>query len=789
MRVWNLEIGSRFKLPLAADSRFCEPDYTNDQIWELVVGEGDPLALAVQTTYGLRAHWHRIFPRFIYKDVDLTNPAHFYESPRIQSLFPNHITLHFSPFKGIEVNAGYWIPSSQVITGKIQIINQNNSIESIHLELVNLLSPLDDKGEGTAVIPMKTTHIVKGKTGNLEPVCFVTGSPKPGLGPYPALALNLEILPGNSRSLVWAQAALGNVEASFNLAKQTANRNWDAEIARVELLNSAQMVEIYTGNPDWDCALTTSQRTAFSLFFPKSKFLNHPSFVLDRQMDNGHPLREDGSDYPFSWNGQSPLDAYYLTDLILPGGSGLAEGVLRNFLEVQRDDGTIDWRPGLAGQQSRLMATPILATLALKIDTHKSDHNLLCELYPALLKFFKSWFRPELDQDCDFFPEWQHPIQAGLEENPLFDLWNPQTQGLEIRYLESPALASLLFLECRSLIKIAQLIQKEQDLLWLKDIQQKLEAAVENSYSHVDKIYHYRDFESHLTLKGIPLVEFKGSGMIPVRWASEQPCRLQIHLFTIGDNTRPASFQIFGETGRKEIHETINPRSFTWVHGHAYATSRNLFTKVKEIQVFGLGNIDQSWLSTVDHFHKDCSLLLPLFSEIPSPERAREIVDNTLQKFVGDYGLSISPVRKQDNDSSVLSPISSLWSHLIIHGLLVYGYRSLAADLLKRWMDAFRLPQLHLNPSGEFFVLPSQLAGKVHSLYRLAPIGLYLEVLGVQITDQYIIISGDNPFNQPQTIKYRGISITRHIQDTVITYPSGQTVTVEGNGPHHISLV
>ena len=146
-------------------------------------------------------------------------------------------------------------------------------------------------------------------------------------------------------------------------------------------------------------------------------------------------------------------------------------------------------------------------------------------------------------------------------------------------------------------------------------------------------------------------------------------------------------------------------------------------------------------------------------------------------------------MRKQDNDSSVLTSISPLWSHLIIHGLLSYGYRQLAADLLKRWMDAFRLPQLHLNPSGEFFVLPSQLAGKVHSLYRLAPIGLYLEVLGVRISDQNIIISGDNPFYQPQTIKYRGISITRHIHDTVISYPSGQTVTVEGSGPHHISLV
>ncbi len=61
---WNLAAGDPLSLTLAADARLTTTDYTNDQIWELSLGGGEPAALALQTTYGLRAHWMRLFPRF-----------------------------------------------------------------------------------------------------------------------------------------------------------------------------------------------------------------------------------------------------------------------------------------------------------------------------------------------------------------------------------------------------------------------------------------------------------------------------------------------------------------------------------------------------------------------------------------------------------------------------------------------------------------------------------------------------------------------------------------------------
>ena len=63
MREWNLTTGDPLQLTIAADARLCAPNYADDQIWQLDLGGGDPSALGLRTTYGLRARLMRIFPR------------------------------------------------------------------------------------------------------------------------------------------------------------------------------------------------------------------------------------------------------------------------------------------------------------------------------------------------------------------------------------------------------------------------------------------------------------------------------------------------------------------------------------------------------------------------------------------------------------------------------------------------------------------------------------------------------------------------------------------------------
>jgi len=79
--------------------------------------------------------------------------------------------------------------------------------------------------------------------------------------------------------------------------------------------------------------------------------------------------------------------------------------------------------------------------------------------------------------------------------------------------------------------------------------------------------------------------------------------------------------------------------------------------------------------------------------------------------------------------------------------------------------------------------------GKVNSLTGLAPVGFFLQVVGIKsLGDSQIVLSGTNPFPWPVTVKYKGRTITRNQEDSEIVFLSGERISVKGPGPHRISL-
>ena len=309
------------------------------------------------------------------------DPASFHQAPRIQSFYPNYLSIVFYPIAGIEAVCEYWLPSSKIAAGRISLHNRGNLREPLKMEWVGLLNPMGE-GEGMSVVTSEGQTYLKGWCGSLKTVCVLSGHPRAGSGAGPALSLNLDLPPGARREYLWAFATHTENKSALNLARETLNRRWDAEIAHLELLNASQMVEFNTHSEAWDAALAFSQKTAFSLFYSGNQHLPHPSFVLSRQPDHGFSLRGDGSDYPILWKGQTALDAYYLASLILPGGIDLMKGVLRNFLCGQEITGQINWRPSLAGGRSSRLAQPLLATLAWEIFKVEDDPSWIAEVYP-----------------------------------------------------------------------------------------------------------------------------------------------------------------------------------------------------------------------------------------------------------------------------------------------------------------------------------------------------------------------------------------------------------------------
>ena len=787
MREWNLGPGDPLALTLAADFRLGTTDYLNDQIWELETG-GDPLALALCTTYGLRARLMRIFPRFSVGSQVVTDPATFPLPPRLRRFHPNFLLLDFSPIPGIDVVAEYWAPDSHTTAGRFTVTNHAAETLSLLLELCGQLAPLD--GQSLAPLSMHSVNILAGRTSDLTPVIFLTGGPQPGPGPYPSLAIDLTLAAGSSRSLTWVQAALTTPSDSFELARRTAARPWEAERARIELVNTAQTVEVHTGDADWDAALALSQKTAFSLFFGPGQFLPSPSFVLARQPDHGHSPRGDGRDYSSLWNGQSPLEAGYIASL-LPGAPELAAGLVRNFLAVQAEDGAVDWKPGLAGQRGNWLAAPLLASLAWRTYQHTIDTNFLREIQPGLKAFIQCWFTEAHDRDMDGFPEWDHPLQTGLEDNPAFTVWQTGGQGAGISFVESPALPAMLCREVLSLAHIAEVLGQPKEAKRLKLRSEELRLLTEQCWDVSAVLYHNRDRATHRSPAGKTLGRPRRAGKLALNQSFRQPVRLLVRITLTGEATRRPEVILHGLEGEIPRSERLERGDFQWGTGLAVATSRELYTRLDEVEVSGVERRDLVSVQIMDFSDEDITLFLPLWAGIPDLPRAETLLRQTLlpaDRFGRPFGipaclLPTPTARQNESDLAIGSACQAVylpWNALIGEGLLAYGLREAAAQVTAQLMSVViqNLKKQHAFQQAYHSETGAGI-GERNMLQGLAPLGLFLEVLGVDIqSPQRVTLAGKNPFPWPVTVKYRGLTVTRQAEQTVIVFPDGQTLTL-----------
>lgn len=781
MRDWHLGPGDPLSLTLAADSRLCEPDYVDDHTWELELGGGDPPALAWRTTYGLRARMMRIFPRFVLGGQDLADPLAFAVVPHVTRFYPNFLVVACSPFPGLEIQAETWVPASQVLAGRFTLTNRTGAPVSLLLELCGQLAPLE--GRGLSATAIQSVNVLSGESSGLAPVLFVTGGPQPGPGPHPSLALDLALPAGASRQLTWVQAACKTREASFDLARRTATRPWDAERARLEILNTAQSIEVRTGDPDWDAAFALSQKVAHGLIFPGGTRLPFPSFVLARQPDHGHSLRGDGLDHPSLWSGQSPLHAYYLASL-LAGLPGHGAGFLRNFLALQAEDGGVDCRPGLAGQRGRWLAAPLLVSLAWQVYRRTEENSLLAETFQGLQAFLRQWLSPAHDRDGDGFPEWDHPLQTGLEDHPAFTVWHGWGQGAAISLFESPALAGMLCRELHLLARAAAALGYDVERQTLEMLAASQRALAEECFDADAALYHHRDRDSHTSLPGKTLGRGRGGGEILLEQTFPRPLRALVQIQFKGQATRRPEIVLRGRDGKRARREELDRSDFQWGPGVAVATSRNLYTSLKQVDVRGLEKRDQVTVRTVDYVCEDVTLFLPLWGETPSEHRARTLVQRTLfdaGRFGRPFGAPACVSATDRAAEDVCLSVHPPWNQLLGEGLLAYGLRTEAAQLTAHLMAAVID---NLKKRRAFFQAyhaeTGAGMGERNALAGLAPLGLFLQTLGVEFLPRNRVrLSGKNPFPWPVTVKYRGLAVTRQAERSVVIFPDGQTLALD----------
>ena len=787
MRDWSLSLGDPLHLSLAADARLCKPDYVNDHIWEVEFGKSDPPAVSLHTTFGLRARSMRLFLRFTEENKIVIDPNTFITKPSLRRFYPNFLTLDFVPLENLFVTTEFWVPESHAIAGRIILTNKTNAIRQIKLEVCAMLAPLD----GQSIIPtqQQLVNILAGQTSGITPVIFMTGGPKHGPGPYPSLLLDVELGPGATRTLAFAEAALDTIPESFELARHTVARAWEAERTRIEMLDNSQVLDFRTGDPDWDAALAFSQKAAHALFFDSSQNLPNPSFVQARHTDHGFSRKGDGTDYPPAWNGQSPLESYYLSN-ILHGAPHITKNLLLNFLSTQNEDGEVDDKPGLAAQRGKISAAPILASLAWKYFQVTHDEDFLTETFPKLLKFFWSWFSSAHDRNRDGLPEWDHILQTGFDDNPIFDVWHPWSQGLDISLVHSPSLEAMLYREAQSLVKIAKQLGKPEDETGLVLAQaEKLRTSVEASWNPSKSFYSYRDRETGVMTTGKILAKKKGDGSMRPKFESETPVRLLIEIQTKSPAAKRPEVEISEYfTKTKGEVETILGHQFQWRTGGLVATSQKIYSRIGRVTVSGLDEKDKINVRIIDTTGEDITLALPMWAGIPDKQKAYALIGRnimTADRFDRPFGLPSLPASPDPEADTVSMSVHFPWNQLIGEGLLAYEFRAEATRLTVHMMNAV-IQNLKQNRAfyQRYHAESGAGIGERNALQGLAPVGLFMQTLGVTIlSSTRVKLEGKNLYPWPVTIKYKGLTIVRGLEQTTVTFINGESAIVKEEQP------
>ncbi len=788
MRDWHLQQGDIPSLILAADARLCTPNFFDDQIWELNLNSGEPAGLTLRTTYGLRATNMRMFPRFTEGDVAISDPAAFAEPPAFIRMYPNFALVSCAPFNGIDVLLEYWTPGSDHAGGRIRIFNSGVTPRTIRFEWSAALLIAGQAGQTLAPAKLQGVNVLQGDAAGLIPVIFLSGGADVQTSPATSLSVKVELQPGLSKTFTWGQGAASDAEKSFALARGFASAHWEAELARIEMTNA--QLEIETGDTGWDAAFMLGQNAAYRLLHGPTDSLPYKSFVHTRLPDQGYSLRGDGSDYDHLWNGQNVLETWHLASQLLPAEPALARGLLDNFLATEEADGAIDWQPSLLGKRSGTLATPMLCSLAWRIHLLTRDQVYLIKTFPKLQKFINHWFASEHDRDGNGIPEWDHPMQTGYDENPLFAHWQPWTQGADISQFESPSLTALLYRECDSLIRMAREINYTASIPAITEKMARLRESLTRSWDAPSSAYRYLDWETHTSTRGVLLNTKKGPGLTNFPEAQfDLPVRLSIRLRRAGEGTRDPQITILG-TGRDgaPLTEALTPEEVRWSLSWGTAITRNVYHRLNFVQVEGILPDDEVQVHTIDFRHLDQTLLAPLWAGVPSPEQAEALVKKTIShptRFWRQYGLAACATRPAPEAAELCESVWVPWNCMVGEGLLHYGYQEMAAELVSRLMDAI---VLNLKKTGAFrkhyHAVTGDGIGERDAVLGLPPLDLFLNTLGVRIDSIWRVgLRGRNPFPWGVTVKFRGLVIHRGPELTEITFPNGETVVVSHTEP------
>jgi len=780
---------------IAADARLAQTNFADDQIWELSLSGGKPDALSVSTSYGLRARETRIFPAVSLDGTLRTSPSEFFTPPEFQAVYPNYAALSFSPFQFTRVDAEFKAADSRMLAGRWRITNKGEEPQSLQLILFVLHLP-GSQGFAFNNHLVEGVHVLAGGAGSIQPVIFLSGGSVPAQAVYPGLTVSADLQPGEERTWTWIHAGHERTRESFQACRSAMKENWDARTAHLELTN-AGFLQIQTGDPAWDLAFHLSQKTALASIMSPTYALPHASYVDGRTPDRGYSMEGRGRDYDNRWSGQTVQETAFLVSQLKYSAPDLAQGLALNFLHRQQIDGFASSKPGLAGQRDANRCPPLLATMIWQLYQHTGDRTLLAATRNGLYSLFQSWFSETQDRDGDGFPEWDNVLHAEYEHWLPFVRWHAWSQGMEVAKAETIDLLSFLLRELTSLQLILEELNDHDRHPLLEIRKAALLELLDSCWLHEKGIFSHRDRDSHTMLAAQYIGRGSGSFTRKPGRTFDQPVRVLARMRGDENLSRSASIAIHGrgQRGRSRV-ETLTTADISWFGEFGTVTSDKTYRHIEKIEMRGLSRAFTTELLVPGTRSMDSAVLLPLWAGSLDPERAGVLVRNVMlqpKHFWRPYGIpqcAVSQPLPEGQTGGGCRVVSMVRNAQLGEGLLRYGYRQEAADLVIRLMTA--VTRTIASEQGFRALYDAETgagSGTLDSVAGLAPLELFLKTAGIHLTSPSdFIIEGRCPYPWPVVIRWKGLCIRRDQESTEIVFPDGTELSFEGEETRHVSL-
>lgn len=777
------DLSIRVNRTLAADIGLTTIDLTNDQVWEFSGSGGEPPALTLQTSYGLRCRGMKLFPRFTWQGTTLTDPRTFARPGRIKKRFSNYLLLECSPFPFIDVELEYWVPNSNSICGRTRVANHGRGSVTLGCEWAVLLHP-GERGETMSSAEMGINTVLRGASEDLFPVFFLTGGPQPSSGSYPALGLEMTLAAGLERRVSWSLASLESYEASFTLARQNTAIQWEADLLKQEMAEKRQVFLFTSAQPEIDDLLHEAQVKAQQTLIQGPAPVKRLTLLDKRQPDV--PL---GS-YAFSTRlrqGNLPANSYDLwqaSRLFLPAKPEVVRELLQSFIEAQQPDGAIPWAVNASGTASKALAAPLLAGIARDVFTCSPDTTWLEQVYAPLFESFKAWFSEARLADSSGKPAWTNLLQTGLDSAPLYANQQPEDQGLDLRYVDSPGLGALLYRESQALLEIGTLAHQTESADWLRGIAAGLKDQVQASWDEQKGTYTYRDIQTGRCPARTSLLEVKSNGTVKKKAVCKPEGRVIVRCL-LGDRLSGiVEVVLHGKNQTGQVNEVFHFGLGQYQNGVGRITSQSLFNEIEQVETSGLQKTDRVFIQQVGYEDEDVSLLLPLWAGIPTAEQAKELLEKTIfSRYLGRNGLTALPL---DRYPERAHGVPLLWNELIAEGLCNYGFRQQAAELLFRQMTA--AARQWQNSGWMNDVLDADTAsglGRRDGLSSLPGVLPFLRVLGFEYFGvNEILFNGLNEYLPAFTVQYGRANVQMKADGTTISTLNGSKIEFHEPGLH-----